>query len=467
MKNFVFCVSVIIAGLSFVTSCKQHSTDATYVSVRKIVPSHPITGDTLCGSLNGTLLTSTKTYYMTCPVNINAGDTLTIQSGVTINVVSPNAYIYVDGAFISLGTQDAPNWITVPGLPHQNTVAVGQNSGSDSAFIAQALWHGILCDTGCGLCLMKWTHLEFVGGYFGATAPIASFGANHNAWPIYFSNPNGFCIFEDSWMYGTIDDFVRFAGGKICFMRNTFEKSVGTGGDGLNAKQGTVGIMAYNMFIGSSVNSTKASNKGSSTTDPPCQIDMYNNTYVNGGRVAPSGKGSDINYEQGASGQCYNNLIVNCRYGYRIVGNPAADTAHCYYGYNYQYGDSLSVVDQFYPISPSITNPQPTDIPSPNYLPAGYTPGSSYNAPQLVQANDPMFVNYPLPCPSGFAIDYVSGFDFHLQTGSPAIGKGHVNFTPLAVPGLVVDPNFGPSEITPPGPDMGCYQSDGVTGNHH
>ena len=81
------------------------------------------------------------------------------------------------------------------------------------------------------------------------------------------------------------------------------------------------------------------------------------------------------------------------------------------------------------------------------------------------QKNNPKFVNYPLPCTSGAAINYASGFDFHLATGSPALGAGNTSFTPMTSP-VPVDPVFGVTKITSPGKDIGCYQADG-SGNQH
>ncbi|MDR3679235.1 MAG: hypothetical protein P4L41_04650 [Flavipsychrobacter sp.] len=462
MKQLNYCILAMIAGLAFFTSCKKSS--STSVSGIQKQIGNLISSDTLCGGIKGTLQ-SGKTYVMTCPVVINSGDTVLMQSGATINVVNPQAFMLVQGSFISLGTKAAPNWITVKSIAKTDNLGTANNPSSDAAFTNANLWLGIQCDSSCPLLVLKWTHLEFAGGTFGATPPIASLSAGANAWPLYFKNANGYCIVEDSWLYGGTDDGVRFAGGKICFMRNTVEKEGYIGGDVFNAKHGTVGIMAYNVFVGTATNGTKASDKGTGST-PTCQIDMYNNTYVNGGyRQIQTGRGGDCNYEQGAYGQAYNNLIVNCKFGFRIVGNPAADTSRCHYGYNYSYGDADSIVNQFYPVG-YISLPVTTNIPNPStFLPSSYVLGATYTAHALVGANNPQFVNYPLPCPSGAVIDYATGYDFHLASGSPAIGKGYTGWTPMANP-VPVDPTYGATTITGPGKDIGAYQTDG-TGNQH
>ncbi|MDB5110601.1 MAG: hypothetical protein JWR67_1715, partial [Mucilaginibacter sp.] len=103
-------------------------------------------------------------------------------------------------------------------------------------------------------------------------------------------------------------------------------------------------------------------------------------------------------------------------------------------------------------------------------LGAGYTLGATYDGSSLVGKNNPMFVNYPLPAAANFWITQASvdGFNFHLQSGSPAVGKGttNANLIKPITNGIPVDPNFGATEITLPGADMGCYQLNG-TGNHH
>jgi hypothetical protein len=94
--------------------------------------------------------------------------------------------------------------------------------------------------------------------------------------------------------------------------------------------------------------------------------------------------------------------------------------------------------------------------------------GFVYDGTSLVGKNNPMFVNYPLPAVANFWVTQASvdGYNFRLQAGSPAAGKGTTTaFTPITA-GIPINPNFGSSGITPPGKDIGCYQLDG-TGNQH
>jgi len=458
MKNIQKGLMALAACVTIISSCKK--TDDGTVSTPPLQVGNAVSdASPLCGAIKGTML-SGKTYTIGCDVVVNKGDTLVIQSGVTVNVTGKYS-LTVKGVFLSLGTKAAPNWITVPGIT--KTDVANLNPSTDPAFGGN--WLGIACDTSCPLCVVKWTHIEFAGALW-STPTVANVASGDNSRHILFQNPNGILVLEDSWLYGCKDDAVRLSSGKFSIMRNTVEKCGYQGGDVFNAKSGSVGDMAYNMCIGTATNATKASNKGS--VGPQTHINMYNNTYVNGGwRQIQTGRAGGINYEEGSYGSAYNNLMINCKYGIRIVNNPAADTAKMHYGYTWQYGDSLSIVNQFYPQG-YITVPQPTDVPVPStFLPTGYLLGGVYNAPTLVGKNDPLFVNYPLPAPNLVGVNgsaAVKGYDFHLKSTSPCIGKGYTSFTPVAA--VPVDPNYGATEITPPGKDFGAYQSDG-TGNQH
>jgi hypothetical protein len=463
MKQLSLATLALIAGITLFTACKKKN-DATNISVKQTQIGSLLTGDTLCGHIKGTMI-SGKTYVMTCPVTVNFGDTLLMQRGVTVDVRSSSAYFLIQGAFISLGTKDSANWITVKSITKQDNVGSANNPTSDPAFTNSGVWLGFQCDTSCQLVVMKWTHLEFAGGTFGTTPPMTADKAGSNAYPVYITNPNAVFVFEDSWLYGGIDDGMR-PNCNFIIQRSTFEKEGYIGGDCINPKHGGYGIAAYNMFIGCATNGTKASDKGSGSGHVTV-TDYFNNTYVNGGyRQQQTGRGGDINYEQGASGQSYNNLIVDCKFGFRIVGNPIADTAHCRYGYNLSYGDADSIVDQFYPVG-YYSYYLPTNIPNPvGTIPATDTLGSTYTAHAWVGANNPLFVNYPLGTAANINIDFASGYDFHLQSSSPAIGKGYTGFSANVPPAIKVDPVFGPSSIPVPSKDLGCYPSDG-SGNKH
>lgn len=465
MKNIL---SLVFAAIMVIfAGCKKWSGEHHDISTYTSPPAHPISDAApLCGSIKGTMLAG-KTYTLGCDVTINAGDTLIVQPGVTVYAdATAKPGIIVQGTFLSLGTRTNPIIFTVKGV--QKTDAPGVNPVTDPAYVG--FWKGIIGGPSCALMVMKWTHVDFAGAAYNDAGPAVGQKAG-TSFSVLFQNYKGVFVFEDSWLYGATDDAMRISNGKVAIFRSTFEKCGPTGGDCVNVKGGTVGTIAYNFFIGTATNAQKASNKGAPVGSPETNIVMYNSTFVNcGWRSSADLKGANINYEEGASGMFYNNVNVNCRVGFRVVGNPPADFANLKYGYNFNYGDNLHSLENIYPLGNN-TQPQPTDIPNPStFLPANYNIGDpipAANVTPLIGKNNPLFINFPLPAPSGSnPIDYsaVGNFDFHLQLGSPLLGRGYTNFQPLIV--VPIDPVYGLTEATLPGKDLGCYQSNG-TGNQH
>jgi hypothetical protein len=435
-------------------------------------------------------MTANTTYIVIGNIDVPNGDTLTIPSGVTL-CMENGACITVQGVLISLGTQANPNWFTVCGRP--KTDNIGQAEATDSAWnggVEQGLWTGIECDTSCRLLVLKWTHVEFVGAGANNTSVAAycdgvAVGATKTNYGVFFQNVNGNFILEDSWIYGSLDDAIHVQEGHFDIMRNTFEKTGYTGGDCNNMKSGAVGDCAYNLYMGCATNGTKASNKDAEPIED--DYNMYNNTYVNCGyRQTTAQKGACIDYEQGAKGSAYNNLIVDCKFGFRVVGSPIADTTNLFYSNNFIYGDSVNVTGQFYPNQGYITRTDAYISPIPAetgyvYNPNGSAAYNSADATTLCGENNPMFVNFPLPeNPTNFPgmnsfLDInndncMHNFSFHLQSGSPVVGVGYTNSSfmlnacaAVSIPSL----GFTPNESAPCA-DLGCYPyTNSAIGNQH
>lgn len=478
LKIVSLCLSVFALA-----ACSKHTTDNAIVSVPLIQVGKAISNSgNLSGTYKGTMLAN-QTYTVSGDITINAGDTLLIQKGVTINMTNGANFI-VNGNLISLGTKDAPVTITDPSKSKQTG---SSTAAADPAYVGG--WGGIYCSNSSNLVVIKWTHLDFGGAALKALPFPATAGlAPGNQYILYFENPKGVFILEDSWLYGSPDDATRFYGGYLNIMRNTMEKCGGVGGDGFNAKGSSAGNMAYNLIIGGATNGTKTASDG--TTGGPCQFVMYNNTYVNDGfrnTGVYGARSGSVEIENNSRALVYNNLIVDCNFGVRIAGGPGgakvyladttSSTSYLFpkttYGYNYYYVDNKAMADQIVPTSvaqPVVTHPQATDIPNMAAFLPKYTFGQVYDGTSLVGKNNPMFVNYPLPAPSNLWLTQASvdTYNFHLQSGSPALNKGTTNpslVKPITA-NIPVDPNFGSSEITLPGVDMGCYQSNG-NGNHH
>ncbi|MFL5746462.1 MAG: hypothetical protein ACJ751_17425 [Niastella sp.] len=473
MKHVIIAGCSLVLALAF-TACSKNDSKVSTAQIQigqQVDNSAP-----LSGAIKGTMKTG-LTYTITGNVTVNAGDTLLIQKGVTVQVKN-GACFFVNGTLVSLGTKDAPVTVTDP----SRTKTTGSSTAtSDSAYAGG--WGGIWCGPTCPLLVLKWTHLDFTGAGL-QSIPFAG-PAVGDKYAVYFGNYSGKFIMEDSWIYGTPDDAIRYYGGDIFMVRNTMEKCGATGGDGLNAKGGTQGVMAYNLIIGGATNGTKSANDGS--TGRQCMIAMFNNTYVNMGyrNVKTFGaRGGSIEVENNSRALAYNNLMVDCQFGPRIAGGNdvtakvyLADTTGPHngdfipmtaYGYNWNYVDNAAQAGQIVPTNVAqavVTHPQSTDMPDmKTFLGASYTFGMQYNGAALVGQNNPQFVNYPLPNMNFQTQASVDGYDFHLKTTSPALGKGNTNFTiPVNVP---VDANFGATAAVKPGKDIGCYQADG-SGNQH
>ena len=472
MKKNLYVGAVALMAIA-IFSCKKKKTETPTISTPPVQTAHYITSDTLTGSVKGTLQPG-KTYYFYDRVTINKGDTLTMLAGVKLLAIAPAAQLYVQGSFISLGSKTAPNWITGsaayanPAAYKLNTL---QNPNTDPGLMPTGkLWAGIQCDTSAKLVDIKWTHLDFAGGSADANNPPNGYTSGADLFVILFQNANGYLILEDSWVYGSTTDAVRMLGGKFHIMRNTAEKIAYNDGDCFNMKNSSVGDMAYNLIVGTAKGGTKASNKGTYGTTQT-NINMYNNTYISGGwRSVDPDRGANIDYEQGAKGRAYNNIMVNCKTGLRILEVPAADTANCFYGNNLSYGDTVSVVNDIYPVTHA-TKPHASDIPNPaSFYPgfsAGtYTLGQVYNAPTLVGQNNPQFQNFPLPVSGIVSLyNFVGNYNFHLSTSSPAIGKGYTGFTPLNATSAISRSDLK-ATVTAPSSDLGAFPTDG-SGNQH
>ena len=470
---FSLAAFLLIAVAATMMGCSKSETVEVSVPLFK-VGAAVSTKTPLSGSIKGTMLAD-STYRISGDVFINEKDTLVIQAGAKVLFDGKGAwYFVVKGSLLSLGTQAKPIFFTVPSTVAVKNETLGSDPTADPAY--KGFWGGIAGETTFKLIVIKWTHLDFGGGKLG-TSPVSFLANGANAYTLTSKNSDGIVVFEDSWIYGAIDDPMRPFGGKYNVMRNTFEKCGFTGGEAWNIKGGTVGNFAYNLIIGSATNGPKASNDGQATNQPQTNILMYNNTIVHSGfRRSADGRGGSLNFENGARGGFYNNLMVNCKYGPRIVGATAsyagnalviADTLNIKYGYNYNYVDSVKFANQIYPTG-FATKPQSTDIPAPSsFLPTGYKAGQVYDGTAIVQKNNPLFVNFPLPYTSTKRVgdvSYVGNFNFKLQPTSPALGKGFTGFSALTF--VPVNPNFGSTEITPPSTDMGCYPASGK-GNQH
>ncbi len=349
-------------------------------------------------------------------VIVPKGSSLTIEPGVTVIVDGDGTAnapdITVMGSIYSMGTATQPVTFTVP---------AAQRTASN---MFAGLWGGILATSDSPAMVLEYTNIEYVGAPAGANDPIVLSGELSEGDPrygLFYDNVNGYFIMEHSRLSYTIDDGIRVRGGKMIFDYNTLEQTGTTGGESINIKSGVTGILAYNLVFESSTNGLKWSNAGS--TNIQTDVDCYNNTVINSGwRRTKTGRGGSINIEVGGRGKIYNNLIVDSKYGVRLVPPPNnPDTKNVSVGYNFMYGTTQGEVNEFYPTNGTLQ-------------PGQYE--TSHDITGKPGANNPMFVNFDVTkYDSTEATDVHpqmdSNWDFHLQSGSPALNAGKTGWTPV------------------------------------
>ena len=450
--------------------------------------------------LKGTMR-SGLTYHITADVSINEGDTLYIQPGVTVIVegdgtLGNSPVFLVEGSIISDGTQEEPIYFTVP-EEKRSKGDYGNSVENDPAY--KGYWTGFIGLPSSKLMAFRWTHIEYTGGPWGdRAANVYDEDASDPAPTIYMNpDPNGEYgkfIFEDSWLYGSVDDCIgKLQHVYVSIMRNTLSKLGSNGGEGINLKNDVYGDMAYNLCYGIATNGLKTAGIDGDGTI----VNIYNNTLVNNGhRQQKLTRNGSINTETNAGGHIYNNIIVNSKQGLRISflsekGRPS-DTLNTMYNNNLTYiGNANKIGNE--PVMIYIEPNQFTLKQSYDFN--GYVNGSiAANGTNVgtneidVNAYNPMFVNYDAKAQAAnyLGSEIPAGADFHLQANSPARNAGVYpggsgkNAMPVAKKGATELAKYGfpmalfptspdrldRANITPPNKDLGAFPTD-LSGNQH
>lgn len=412
-------LSLIAAAVAIaitITSCSKK--ESTKVVTPVIPPSHPIAAGNISGFVKGTLLTG-STYTVTADVTVKAGDTLLAQPGAIV-VVKNNSQFTIRGVLQLLGSKDKPVFF---------------NSDANTP----GTWGGFQCDTAQAVTI-KWTHIDNTGGLDPSASPRKTISVKY---PINVD-------IEDSWISGGEDDIVRMGGGaKITILRNTFTSNGSTDGECINIKTGCTGVVAYNVIFGQAGTAIKLETSDTAP-NPQTSIDVYNNTAVSCGWRRGAGEpGRGVSVGLNAKANIYNNIFVNNYEGLEIF--PDADVTNTKYGNNLYYASVDAFNDN------TVTPAVPVDIRA-NFFPSDGV--GKATASDLVSTaignNDPKFKTFDGTI-VGTATGASSGNDYHLQTGSPAIGKGNTTFA-------LYNPNL--TGGTTPDADMGAYPTDGK-GNQH
>ncbi|MEJ0030430.1 MAG: hypothetical protein WDO15_08705 [Bacteroidota bacterium] len=220
----------------------------------------------------------------------------------------------VRGNFYSYGTSTDSVVFTVP---------AGQRTEEN---IFAGLWGGVMSSNTDGTntfaaneMVVQYTRMEYAGMLGEAWQDIVKIGeiadTNTPEYALFFNNPTGICVIQNSTFAYTADVAVQVDQGKILITNNAFILNGKAGGEAIDTKVGTNGDIAYNVFYKVATNGVKFNAK-SGTSD----LRIYNNTAVECGwrQTSHSDHGGSFNAEQGAKGMLYNNLIVNCTRGVRF-----------------------------------------------------------------------------------------------------------------------------------------------------
>ena len=376
-----------LTAFLLLVACTKSKNDSTVIITPTVPASNPITPGNISGFVKGTLLTG-NTYYITGDLTIKAGDTLASQQGVTV-IVKANSQINVNGVLNIVGTQTQP---------------VSFNSDSQTP----GSWGGFQCDSAQGVTI-KWAHIDNTGGPDPSGSPRKS---------LIVAVPVNVDI-EDSWFTNGQDDLIRMQNGaKITILRNTILCSGSTDGEAINLKTGVTGNVGYNVIYSQAGTGVKLE-----TSDvvpiPQTNVNVFNNTLVsNGWRRGQAEPGRGVSVGLNARANIYNNIMVNNYQGLEIFVDADTNTADTRYGNNLFYASvdtytdttqggnlPISIRGNFYP-SDGVGKSQASDLIS-----------------NAVGNLDPMFKNYDgkVATPNGATTTN----DFHLNAGSPALGKGN------------------------------------------
>jgi len=402
MKTIKICT--VIAVIATVISSCSKSTETTTVVTPTVPASNPIAPGNISGFVKGTLTTG-NTYTITADLTVKLGDTLASQQGVTV-IVANNAQINIQGVLNLVGTSASP---------------ITFNSSSNQP----GSWGGFQCDSAQSVTI-KWAKVENTGGPDPSGSPRKT---------VFVDAPVTVDI-EDSWFTNGQDDLIRLgSGAKITILRNTILCSGSTDGEAINLKTGVTGDVAYNVIYSQAGTGVKLE-----TNDlvpiPQTVVNVYNNDMVScGWRRGQAEPGRGVSVGLNAKANIYNNIMVDDYQGLEIFVD--ADTLNTKYGNNLFYASQdtyadttgggnlqISIRGNFYP-SDGVGKPQSTDLIS-----------------NAVGNMDPLFKAFDgkVATPNGAS----TSNDYHLQAGSPAIGKGNATYNA----------------------DIGAYTSDGK-GNQH
>ena len=400
MKKIFFCAALSAVVLASCTDSNTVDPGSTPPTVQEGV-SGLVSGVWKKGS----------TYKITGHVQVPAGKSLTIEEGVTVlmsdSTVKPE--FVIQGNLYSLGTAQAPVKFTVP-----DAWKTAKNEFG-------GLWGGLVAANTTTEVVLQNTILEYGGATTTEASPsvkaqLYKAAAGERIPALYFANMTGQLVVTNSTVRNFYEDGFYLEGGKMIIANNSFYTTGIANGDAINVKSGVVADVAFNVIYSPNTNGLKLSNSGDRATQ--AYVIGYNNTILNAGWRRPTTKGGSIWLEKGVRADLYNNLLANDRFGIkRDKGNKEDERSKI--SNNFYFGASQDAVTNFQPSSEIIA-------------------GANDVISKTVGENDPKFVNYPLNTDMKNAT-FNTAWDFSLQAGSPAMGKGTTTFTRNYASGLTLN----------------------------
>ncbi len=377
---------------------------------------------------------NTNTVTWPADTVINLAEHYTVPEGKTL-IIKEGAQIIASTA--GVGANHVPVEFTVNGNLYCEGTAEKPvrfsipESDRTEANIFAGLWGGIVASETCGEMLIDHTIIEYTGGQVVEGSPAATSGvytAGDDAYPqITTNNINGKYVITNSILRNGWSDGIYLMGGEAIIMNNIFAANGFDGAEAVNVKAGCKVDVAGNVMFSPNTNGLKLSSSGQSENRGQALVQAYNNTIINAGWRRDGEKGGCIYVEKNILANVFNNLLVNCKframtpsfdipndpeegydddsvidYNYYASGSQRSDivwdgedesgVAYAWQGYNYEHEDyNVGVVDVH------------SVIATENDL------------------KDPQFVGFDI---NGVGLtDYVynDAWDFHLQTGSPAL----------------------------------------------
>ncbi len=299
-------------------------------------------------------------------------------------------------------------------------------------------WGGINCDSTTTSVKLEWTDISYTGGADSVSSNQYAFYVGGKK-----SSSTSVIIENSSIQYG-VDDCTRLEGNiKVAIRGNIFKRQGTNDGDGINIKSGVTGDVCYNYIFAGANNSIKL-NANLLDLSLNTNVNIYNNTIIEGGWRKVGEAASGILIDANAKGTCFNNLILNCRNGITITSvadilfldGPNKDQLDKHVNNNFIYALSDSVAEHSYGTTDTYSTKRSNDISAVTFASQTNQPIVSFDANALGYTDQDN--------------SYPDKNDPYLLQGSTAKGKGNTSAT------YNNQLNYGPQWA--PGEDIGAFQ---------